>query len=90
MTGAELVGSLAAALSMVTFLPQAIKVIRTRETEAISLPTYVIVVVSTALWGVYGAMIGSLPVIAANVVNGSLGAVILALKMRALAADRRR
>ena len=48
---AELAGSLAAALSMASFLPQAIKVIRTRETEAISLPTYVIVVASTALRG---------------------------------------
>jgi MtN3 and saliva related transmembrane protein len=89
MVQADFVGSLAAALSMVTFLPQAIKVIRTRETGAISLPTYVIVVISTALWGVYGVLIGSLPVIAANVVNGSFGAVILALKAHAILQARR-
>jgi MtN3 and saliva related transmembrane protein len=82
----NVVGSVAAALSMFTFLPQAVRVIRTRDTAAISLTTYVIVVVSTALWGAYGAMIASAPVVAANAVNGSFAAIILALKMRAVLA----
>lgn len=81
----EVVGSVAAALSMFTFLPQAVRVIRTRDTAAISLTTYLIVVVSTALWGVYGAMIASAPIVAANVISGSFAAVILALKIRAVA-----
>lgn len=80
----EVVGSAAAALSMFTFLPQAVRVIRTRDTAAISLTTYVIVVVSTALWGTYGAMIASAPVVVANVVNGGFAAIILALKIRAV------
>lgn len=69
---------------MVTFAPQALRVIRTRDTAAISLTTYVIVVVSTALWGVYGALIASIPVVAANIVNGGFALVILVLKARAV------
>ncbi len=88
MSAAVLVGTLAAALSMFTFLPQALRVIRTRDTKAISLTTYAIVVVSTVLWGVYGVLIASPPVIAANVVNGGFALVILALKVRDLASGR--
>lgn len=87
---ADLIGSLAAALSMVTFAPQALRILRTRDTAAISFATYLIVVVSTALWGVYGAMIGSAPVVAANVVNGGFALVILVLKARAVLAAKER
>lgn len=71
---------------MVTFAPQALRVIRTRDTAAISLATYVIVIVSTALWGVYGALIASVPIVVANVVNGAFALVILIMKLRALLA----
>lgn len=74
---------------MLTFAPQALRVIRTRDTAAISLTTYVIVVVSTALWGVYGALIASIPVVVANVVNGAFGLIILIMKLRDLRAGRR-
>jgi MtN3 and saliva related transmembrane protein len=74
---------------MVTFAPQALRVIRTRDTAAISLATYVIVVASTALWGVYGAMIHSAPVVVANIVNGGFGLVILIMKLRDLRVGRR-
>lgn len=77
----DLIGSLAAALSMFTFLPQAIRVIRTGETAAISLTTYVIVVISTMLWGVYGALIASAPVVIANVVNCAFGSIVLVRKV---------
>lgn len=87
---AEFVGSLAAALSMVTFAPQALRIRRTRDTAAISVVTYLIVVISTALWGAYGAMIGSAPVVAANAVNGAFALLILALKTRAILARKER
>lgn len=84
MSTADIVGAAAAALSMFTFLPQAIRVIRTGDTAAISLATYVIVVVSTALWGVYGLLIASAPIVAANVVNGSFGLFVMAKKLAAM------
>jgi MtN3 and saliva related transmembrane protein len=86
---AEIVGGLAAALSMFTFSPQAVRVIRTRDTAAISLATYVIVVVSTVLWGAYGVLTASAPIIIANVVNGGFSVVILALKARDVWRSRR-
>ncbi len=86
MDAVELVGSIAAALSMFTFLPQAIRVIRTGDTAAISLTTYVIVVLSTAIWCVYGVMIASIPVVAANVVNGSFGLFVMFRKLASMRA----
>ncbi|MFZ5617574.1 MAG: SemiSWEET family sugar transporter [Pseudomonadota bacterium] len=81
MAAHDFIGSLAAALSMFTFLPQAIRVIRTGDTSAISLTTYLIVVVSTLLWASYGVLIASAPVIIANVVNCAFGSVVLVRKM---------
>ncbi len=84
MTGVELVGSAAAALSMFSFAPQAVRVIRTNDTRAISLSTFIIVVVSTLLWLAYGIMLESAPLIVANVVNGAFACVILVRKIAAV------
>ena len=45
-----ILGSLAAIASTVSFTPQAWKIIRTRDTDAISAPMYALTVVGFALW----------------------------------------
>ncbi|MEQ1930152.1 MAG: SemiSWEET transporter [Parvularculaceae bacterium] len=81
---ADIVGSVAAVLTTASFLPQAIRVLRTGDTQAISLTMYAMFVVGIALWGVYGVMIGSLPVIGSNVVTFALASLILVQKIRHL------
>ena len=79
---AEIVGSLAAILTTIAFLPQAVRVIRTGDTQAISLTMYVLFTAGLALWEAYGLMIGSMPVIVANIVTLALALVILTQKIR--------
>jgi MtN3 and saliva related transmembrane protein len=43
-------GNIAAVLTSVSFLPQAIQVIKTKDTQSISLPMYLMFVVGVALW----------------------------------------
>jgi MtN3 and saliva related transmembrane protein len=75
----EFVGTLAAALTTTAFFPQAIKTIRTRDTGGLSLSMYLMLVSGVAMWLCYGLLIGSWPLIVANVVVIMPQAAILAL-----------
>ncbi len=79
---AEAIGLVAAALTTISFLPQAVRVIRTGDTAAISLWMYVLFVAGLVCWETYGLMIGSRPVIIANLVTIVLAAIILTQKVR--------
>jgi MtN3 and saliva related transmembrane protein len=78
----EWVGSLAAIITTLCWVPQAIKVIRTRDTQALSLIMYLLLAVGIALWLVYGLALGSIPLIGANAVTLVLVLVILGMKLR--------
>lgn len=78
----DVIGILAAFLTTVSFVPQAILAIRTRRTDGISLLMYSMFTLGVAVWLVYGLLIGSLPVILSNVVTLALASTILAIKVR--------
>ena len=85
----EFIGFLAAILTTVSFVPQAVHILRTRETGGISLVMYAMFTVGIVAWLVYGLMIASLPVILSNIVTLALAGIILTLKARAVLAARR-
>lgn len=76
------IGSVAAVLTTVSFVPQAVKVIRERQTKGISLGMYVLFTLGVALWFVYGVLIDSSPVYLANGITLLLAGTILATKVR--------
>jgi MtN3 and saliva related transmembrane protein len=78
----ELIGGVAAAITTLCWVPQALKVIRTRETKAISLVMYLMLAIGVALWLVYGLLIHSWPLIGANAVTLLPVLVILGMKLR--------
>ena len=78
----EWAGYVAATLTTVAFLPQAIKTIRTRDTHSISLGMYVVFNIGIVFWFAYGIALGSWPMIVANAITFVLSATILALKLR--------
>lgn len=78
----EWLGYLAAMLTTLAFVPQAIQVIRSKDTRGISLPMYVIFTAGVACWVGYGVALGSWPMIVANLVTMVLALVILVLKCR--------
>jgi len=81
MSTTTILGILAACGTTVSFLPQAIKTIYTKNTSGISLEMYAIFVIGTLLWLIYGLMIGSWPVIMANATTLVVASVILVYKI---------
>ena len=78
----EWVGYVAAALTTVAFVPQALKTLRSRDTRSISLGMYVVFTFGIACWFGYGIVLHSWPMIVANIITFGLSATILALKLR--------
>ncbi|WP_017446530.1 SemiSWEET transporter [Gayadomonas joobiniege] len=81
MSNIELLGFVSAFLTTISFLPQAIQVIKTRNTESLSLAMYSLFTFGVAAWTVYGFMIGNIAVIAANIITFVLAAIILTIKI---------
>ncbi|MFZ4684778.1 MAG: SemiSWEET family sugar transporter [Hyphomonadaceae bacterium] len=84
----EIIGMVAAILTTAAFVPQAAKVVRTRDTAAISLAMYALFTAGIALWGVYGVMTWQWSIIIANAITFVLAAIILSIKVRAVLATR--
>lgn len=78
---AQIVGYAATACSVSSFVPQAWKVIRTRDTSAISRHMYAITVVGFSLWLTYGILLGQWPLILTNGICLVLSAFILMMKL---------
>lgn len=78
----EWIGYAAALLTTVSFVPQAARTLRTRETHGISLWMYVLFTVGVGCWLGYGLLLGSWPMILANTVTFALALSILVLKLR--------
>jgi len=78
----SIIGYVAAFGTTVSFLPQAIKTIRTKDTSGISLYMYALFTFGTLCWLIYGVMSGSMPVAAANAVTLVFASIILAYKLR--------
>lgn len=78
----EWFGFAAAFLTSISFVPQAVMTIRTRNTSGISRAMYSMFTVGVALWLVYGIALESWPMIVANTVTLGLAATILVLKLR--------
>jgi MtN3 and saliva related transmembrane protein len=77
-----ILGLTAAALTTFAYLPQSIKTIRTKHTKDLSLLTIVMLEIGLICWLIYGLMIASIPIIAANTLSILLMTVILIMKIR--------
>lgn len=78
----EAIGLLAGFLTTLSFLPQAFKIIQTKQTQSISLVMYSSFVTGVMLWIMYGFMIASTPLILWNVLTFLLAGTVLILKLR--------
>lgn len=78
----ELIGMVAAVLTTIAYIPQVVRIVKTRSAHDISWWMFSIMTLGATLWLVYGLRLPSLPVAAANVVTLALLALILVLKWR--------
>jgi len=78
----EYIGSLAAVCTTLCWVPQALKIIREKQTQGISLVTQAVFTIGLTLWFIYGLLLTNWPLILANAVTLVLSLVILILKVR--------
>lgn len=76
------IGILAAFLTTTAFIPQVVRVIRTRDTHAISLWMYLMFSSGVALWLLYGILLKLWPIILANAVTLLLSLIVIYFKVR--------
>jgi len=79
---ATVIGTVAGTLTTAAYLPQVVKVWRSRSVGDISLQMYILVVTGASFWVVYGLMLMQWPVIIANAVSLLFTATILGFKLR--------
>lgn len=73
----------AAAVCMVFgYMPQAIHTMRTRETDSIALPTFLLMGLGSVFFIVQGALTGNLPLVITNAITGACSAIITVIKLR--------
>ncbi len=77
-----ILGLTAAFLTTFAYLPQSLKAIRTRETKDLSLPMILMLEFGLITWLIYGILISSIPIIAANTVSIVFMSIILYLKIK--------
>ncbi|SHE22631.1 SemiSWEET transporter [methanotrophic endosymbiont of Bathymodiolus puteoserpentis (Logatchev)] len=77
----EVIGYIAATLTTVSFLPQAIMTLKTRDTESLSLGMYSSFTLGVLLWLIYGVCIADKAIIYANAVTFLLASLILSFKI---------
>jgi len=78
----NIIGSAAAVLTTLAFIPQAYHSYKTRDLSGISLPMYSAFTLGVALWLAYGLLKLDWPIIIANVITLGLSMLILVLKIK--------
>jgi len=78
----DVIGIIGAVLTTLCWLPQLVKVLREKETRALSLPMTGAFTLGVLLWLIYGLAIGDWPLIGSNAATLGLMAPILVMKLR--------
>ncbi|MEK6948601.1 MAG: SemiSWEET transporter [Nanoarchaeota archaeon] len=78
----DLVGFAAGACTTLAFLPQVMKVWKTKHTKDLSLGLFSLFLVGIILWLFYGVVAGSLPIIMANFITFIFVFILLVFKIK--------
>ena len=82
MNTIKIIGLIAAFCTTVSFVPQAVKTIQTKNTSGISLGMYSLFAFGTLLWFLYGIFSSNLPITLANGVTLIFSITILVYKLK--------
>jgi len=77
-----IIGSSAAILGIISFLPQVLQVIRTKHTKDISLTMFVLFCISVSFWTTYGILKKDLIIIITNITILLQSLIILGYKLK--------
>lgn len=78
----EWIGLIAGALTSLSFFPQALKLIRLKQLNGISLTMYICFTLGVTLWVIYGFFFHSISIVICNAVTLIPANIILFLKIK--------
>ncbi len=78
----EMIGVISGLLSSITFLPQIMRLVRTKSAQDISSGTYLIILISEIGWLLYGILTDSPAIVITTVIACISAVIILLLKLR--------
>jgi MtN3 and saliva related transmembrane protein len=82
MTITDAIGFGGATCTTLAFVPQVLKIWRTRSVNDISLTMYLVFFVGLVQWLIYGILLDSWPMILSNIVTIVLTGAVLLMKLR--------
>ena len=77
-----IIGSVAASLTTMSFLPQVIKTWRSKSAKDISTAMLMVLATGVLLWLIYGIYLNEFPIIIGNAVTFILACILLTLKAK--------
>lgn len=78
----NIVGYAAAICMIFGYMPQAITTIRTRDTDGIALPTFLMLGLGSVLFVVQGALLGNIPLVITNSITTICSVIVFGIKVR--------
>ena len=81
MTG-DFIGYTAAVCTTIAYVPQILKVIKTKKTNDISIAMFVLISSGVFLWLIYGIILVSIPIIIANAITFIFSSYIFIMKIK--------
>jgi MtN3 and saliva related transmembrane protein len=82
MDPVSLLGYAAGVFTMVAFLPQLVRALRTRSTGDLSFPMLAMMFAGASLWSLYGIMVEALPIIVPNAILAVLTVALMVLRLK--------
>lgn len=82
MTGVDILGYSAGAITSLTFLPQVIKTWKLRSAKEISLLMFIIAAINEVMWIIYGALLDNWVIILTNIIVLSMALTMIYFKLR--------
>ena len=77
-----IIGLIAGSFTTASFVPQAVKALKTKETKSLSLGTFSFLLLSAILWTIYGVTLKDMPLIIFNSISLILNIIIIILKLK--------
>lgn len=77
-----IIGYAAAVCMVCGYLPQAIYTIRTRDTDGIATPTFLLLGAGSIFFMIQGVLISNMPLFLTNAITTACSAIIFGIKMR--------
>lgn len=77
----QIVGYAAAICMVCGYVPQAWYTIRTRDTDGIALPTFMLMAAGSIFFIIQGALLGNVPLVVTNAITGTASVIIFTIKM---------